>query len=181
MGSPGPAQSGRPSGRMLAGPPDPERTGEKIRAENFFWPDLRSCLDDVLKPAGMTYEDLKSKGMLKGNWKYRSYERNGFGTPSKKVEIYSSRLKDWGYDPLPTYRERSARPSDPQEGEPVDPDLGQRSLLFPFRLSESSFAKKIFPRPGGSVASANGRGLGVREGDWVHIETQRGRSARRPL
>jgi anaerobic selenocysteine-containing dehydrogenase len=32
---------------------------------------------------------------------YRKYEAKGFMTPSKKVEIYSERLKKLGYDPLP--------------------------------------------------------------------------------
>ena len=48
--------------------------GKKFGHEESFWPDLRACLDDVLKPAGMTYEDFKSKGMLRGNWTYKSYE-----------------------------------------------------------------------------------------------------------
>ena len=80
--------------------------GKKLGLEKFFWPDLRSCLDEVLKPAGMKYEDFQKLGILKGDWVYKGYEKGGFGTPSKKVEIYSSRLKDWGYDPLPTYREQ---------------------------------------------------------------------------
>jgi anaerobic selenocysteine-containing dehydrogenase len=37
---------------------------------------------------------------------YRKYESKGFMTPSKKVELYSRRLKSLGYDPLPVYRKR---------------------------------------------------------------------------
>ena len=43
---------------------------------------------------------------------YRKYETllKGFLTPSKKVELYSERLKEMGFDPLPTYREPSESP-----------------------------------------------------------------------
>ena len=34
---------------------------------------------------------------------YRKSERNGFETPSGKIEFYSRALSDAGYDPLPTY------------------------------------------------------------------------------
>ena len=78
--------------------------GKKCGLAKSFWPDLRSCLDEVLKPVGLDYEAFRKVGNLKGNWTYKNYERNGFSTPSKKIEIFCSRLKDWGYDPLPVYR-----------------------------------------------------------------------------
>jgi anaerobic selenocysteine-containing dehydrogenase len=43
---------------------------------------------------------------------YRKYAgfMHGFNTPSKKVELYSERLHDLGYDPLPIYREPAESP-----------------------------------------------------------------------
>jgi len=41
---------------------------------------------------------------------YKKYEMQGFMTPSKKVEIYSERLEQFGYDPLPVYREPAESP-----------------------------------------------------------------------
>ncbi|RJS68645.1 hypothetical protein CW714_09755 [Methanophagales archaeon] len=42
---------------------------------------------------------------------YHKYEGflGGFLTPSKKVDIYSERLEEQGYDPLPVYREPCTR------------------------------------------------------------------------
>ena len=39
---------------------------------------------------------------------YQKYERNGFMTPSGKVELMSGQLQEMGYDPLPIYREEMA-------------------------------------------------------------------------
>ena len=36
---------------------------------------------------------------------FRKYEKNGFSTPTGKVELYSTIMEQWGYDPLPRYQE----------------------------------------------------------------------------
>jgi anaerobic selenocysteine-containing dehydrogenase len=41
--------------------------------------------------------------------KYEKHLENGFKTPSGKVELYSQRLKDSGYAPLPEYKELDRR------------------------------------------------------------------------
>jgi hypothetical protein len=51
----------------------------------------------------------KKLGMMKVPITYRKYEEHGFNTPSRKMEPYSSRLKDLGYDPLPNYKEPTER------------------------------------------------------------------------
>ena len=84
--------------------------GKRLGYAQYFWNDMRECLDEILKPVEMTYDDFKNAGILKGKWEYRGYEKKGFNTPSGKVEIYSQQLKDWGYDPLPSYRESARIP-----------------------------------------------------------------------
>jgi anaerobic selenocysteine-containing dehydrogenase len=150
--------------------------GKRLGPENFFWPDLRSCLDDVLKPAGMTYEELKSKGMLRGKWTYRSYEGKGFGTPSKKVELYSSRFQEWGYDPLPSWRGEKSATGDLQEG-------GSELILtsakdpnyFHSAYRNLPSLRRLSPDPEVLVHPDTAEKLGVREGAWVFIETGLGK------
>jgi anaerobic selenocysteine-containing dehydrogenase len=55
---------------------------------------------------------------------YKKYKAKGFLTPSKKVEIYSERLENLGYHPLPEY-------SEPAESPISRPDLAKE---FPFVL-----------------------------------------------
>jgi len=56
---------------------------------------------------------------------YRTYEgfMKGFNTPSKKVELYSEKLKELGYDPLPAFRE-------PAESPVSRPDLAREYPLI---------------------------------------------------
>ncbi len=107
--------------------------GKKVGLTQFFWNTPEDCLDEILKPTGMTYDDFKAIGMLKGDWEYRSYAKKGFSTPSGKVEILSEQLRNWGH-----------------------PHLGQRSLLLPLRLQEPSLPPKALTRPGPSDPSVHG-------------------------
>jgi len=151
--------------------------GKKLHQEKFFWPNLRACLDDVLEPAGMTYEDFKKIGVLRGNWRYGSYEGRGFYTPSKKVEIYSSRFKEWGYEPLPVFHELPESPGS-------DPELARTyPLIFTSAKDPNYFhsayrnipsLRKLSPDPLVLLHPDTARKMDIREGDWVGIETRRG-------
>jgi anaerobic selenocysteine-containing dehydrogenase len=151
--------------------------GRKCGLEKFFWPDLRSCLDDVLKPAGLDYEGFRQAGILKGNWKHKSYERNGFGTPSRKVEIFCPRLKDWGYDPLPTYREEfPVTESDPHrmENYPLILTSAKDPCYFHSAYRNLPSLRKLSPDPVVLLHPQTAEGVDVKDGDWVHIETPGG-------
>ncbi len=150
--------------------------GKRLGYEKFFWVDLQACLDDVLKPVGLTYEGFKEKGMLRGNWVYKSYEGKGFNTPSKKVEIYSSRFKEWGYDPLPTYREE-------KNGE-KDLAGDARGLILTSAKDPNYFhsayrnlpsLRKLSPDPQVWLHPLTAEKLKIREGDWILIETGLGK------
>jgi anaerobic selenocysteine-containing dehydrogenase len=152
--------------------------GKRLGLEKLFWKDLRSCLDEVLKPSGMDYEGFKKVGILKGDWKYKNHEPKGFNTPSKKVEIYSSRLKEWGYDPLPTYRAH-------QEARNQDPDLEKSFPLILTSAKDPNYfhsayrnlpsLRKLSPDPVVLLHPDLAGKLDIQEGDWVYIETPRGK------
>jgi len=145
--------------------------GKRLGLEKFFWPGLRACLDEVLKPAGIDYEEFKNRGILKGDWTYKSYERNGFNTASKKVEIYSSRFKEWGYDPLPTYRE-SVSPTTADY--PLILTSAKDPHYFHSAYRNLPSLRKLSPDPRILLHPELARERNIREGDWVKIETQQG-------
>ncbi|HXK53186.1 MAG TPA: molybdopterin-dependent oxidoreductase, partial [Hyphomicrobiales bacterium] len=74
---------------------------------------LETCtepVEDVLDAqvragTGMSYDDLKVRGFYKIPFRYRKYEEKGFKTPTGKIELYSTRFEEMGYDPLPHYEE----------------------------------------------------------------------------
>lgn len=151
--------------------------GKQLGYSEFFWKDLRDCLDEILKPAGLTYEEFKSIGILRGKWEYRSYEKNGFKTPSGKVEIYSEQLKEWGFQPLPSYQ-------DPPEWELLS---SEETFSYPLLFTSSkdafffhsayrnlSFLRKYSPEPLALIHPETASRYEINDGDWIGIETKRG-------
>jgi anaerobic selenocysteine-containing dehydrogenase len=151
--------------------------GKRLGCAKYFWKDMGECLDEVLKPAGITYDDFKGIGILKGKWKYRSYEEKGFNTPSGKVEIFSQRLKEWGYDPLPLYRELPESPYSTPELFKEYP-LIFTSAKDPFYFHSSNrnipSLRKLSSDPVALIHPETASHLGIDEGDWISIETKRG-------
>ena len=143
-----------------------------------FWDTEEECWDLVLKPAGLTFQELEERGPIPGTKHYGDYEENGFATPSEKVEIYSSRLKGWGFDPLPTYYE-------PPESPQSDPELAKEyPLIFTNAKSRAyrhsggrqiATLRGIHPEPVVNINPETATKLGIKDGDMVYIENKRGR------
>ncbi len=151
--------------------------GKRLGLAQYFWKDMGECLDEILKPARITYDDFKNIGILKGKWEYKSYEKKGFNTPSKKVEIYSQQLKEWGDDPLPTYRELPESPYSTPELYKEYP-LIFTSAKDPFYFHSSyrnvPSLRKLSSDPIVLIHPETASPFGIENGDWVSIETKRG-------
>lgn len=106
---------GLPHGYILARPKVVEPQGEcwsdmkiinklakRLGLGQFFWEDVQECLEEIVAPSGLNYEEFCQKGMIKGGMEYYKYRKKGFRTPSGKVEIYSSIMERQGFEPLPT-------------------------------------------------------------------------------
>jgi len=151
---------------------------KRVGLGEYFWEDEEQLLDVLLKPAGLTFEEFRKVGVITGLKQYRKYEVDGFKTPSGKVEIYSSQLEEWGLDPLPTYYELPETPYS-------DPELAKEyPLIFtswkptPFRHSggrQIATLRGTRPEPLINIHPETAGKLGVKEGDWVYVETKRGR------
>ncbi len=150
----------------------------KLGLGEYFWDTEEQCLDYILAPSGITFDQFRKIGMLAGSKHYRTYQSQGFATPSGKVELYSDRLKQWGFDPLPAYYE-------PPETPYSDPELAREYPLVlttwkstPFRHSEGrqiTALRGMHPEPMVNLHPETADKLGIKEGDWVYIETKRGR------
>jgi anaerobic selenocysteine-containing dehydrogenase len=138
----------------------------------YFWDTEEECLDFLLKPAGITFDEFKTMGILYGSPRYRSGDQKDFPTPSGKVELFSQRLNEWGFDPLPTFRE-----SDEAGG--ID-----FPLLFTswksgfFRHSEGKQIPSLrhgHPEPLCVIHPDTALEYGIGNGDMIFIETKKGR------
>jgi len=93
--------------RMLA-----KKMGYDKDTDNAFTQTDEEIIRDILVQdevnplmEGITFENLKKNGWWRANTESerRNFMKNGWPTPSGKIEIYSEALKDEGVDPLPTY------------------------------------------------------------------------------
>ncbi|MGP3668188.1 MAG: molybdopterin-containing oxidoreductase family protein [Candidatus Bathyarchaeota archaeon] len=160
-----------PPGECL---PDPQiicELAKRLGFEKYFWNDYREALNIILKPSGLSFQDLKEKRVLIAKNTYKKFEKEGFNTPSKKIEIYSSRLESLSLNPLPKL---SPTP--------------KTSSSYPFILTnyKSEFfthsahrivqsLRKVYPEPLAEISSETASKLGIKEGDYIYIETKNGR------
>ncbi|MFC2066605.1 molybdopterin-dependent oxidoreductase [Chloroflexota bacterium] len=137
-----------------------------------------SYCDDMLKLSGVTWEEFKKKGIISVPYTYRKYEKDGFKTPSRKIELYSQRLKGLGFDPLPSYREPTESPiSNPQLAKeyPLILTTGAREpVLRHSELRNIPALRQICPEIRVKINPKTAEGLSIKEGDTLVVETQRG-------
>jgi anaerobic selenocysteine-containing dehydrogenase len=154
-----------------------KRLGQK------WWDTIEESLDWMLEPAGLTWEEFKKVGYLRGTPKYHKYRENGFSTPTRKVEIYSTVFEGWGVDPLPKYTEVAESPvsrPDLAEEYPYILNAGLRTPTF-FHTANRQlpWLREIRPDPIVEIHPQTAARHGIAEGDWVVIESPRGRARQR--
>lgn len=150
--------------------------------DEFWNGDFDECHNYMFEPSGITMDELRKhpEGI-----KYpvpdlpeRNYKKAGFKTASGKVEIYSSVLKEHGYEPLPVYKE-------PVEGPISRPDLaasfplvlmsGGRTLQYTHSLFRNiPRLRKSLPEPLLEINPADAKSRSIQSGDTVVISTPRG-------
>lgn len=148
--------------------------GKKVGLGQYFWEETQDCLDEILKPSGMTYDDFKSIGLLKGKWEYRSYEKKGFSTPSGKIELYSEQLKEWGYAPLPSPMESENLSQDIRKEFPLIFTSAKDPYYFHSAYRNIPSLRRLSPDPILLIHPDTASCFGITEGDWVEVETEQG-------
>lgn len=103
----------------------------------------------------------------------------GFATPTGKVELYSTILEKLGYDPLPHYEEPAETPvSNPALAKDYPLILLTGARFRPMYHSEHRqipSIRKFYPYPIVQINPETARELNIKEGDWVFVETVRGK------
>jgi len=146
----------------------------------YSWTDEKEALDVILEPAGLNFEQFKKERALSARSEYLKYKQSGFDTPSGKVEIYSERLENMGYSPLPMYIEPL---------ETLSPGLADEYPLVltsakPRHFSHSAYRnvaslRKRESEPRARLYPGTAARFGMTEGDELFIETKTGRIKQR--
>lgn len=155
----------------------------RVGQGEHWWDNFEQALDWILEPMGITWQDFKKMDYIRGELLYQKYESRGFSTPTRKFEIYSTVLEGMGYDPLPRYRE-------PPESPYSTPELYQE---FPYILitgrrlpgffhtenRQVPWLRELHRDPVVEIHPEAAEKEGIKEGDWVIIESPRGRIRQR--
>jgi anaerobic selenocysteine-containing dehydrogenase len=155
----------------------------RVGQGEHWWDNFEQALDWILAPMGITWQDFKKMDYIRGERVDQKYNVKGFSTPTRKFELYSTLLEKWGYDPLPQYRE-------PLESPYSKPELCRQ---FPYILitgrrlpgffhSENRqlpWMRELHRDPVVELHPDTARKEGILEGDWVVIESPRGKVRQR--
>jgi anaerobic selenocysteine-containing dehydrogenase len=139
------------------------------------WDSAAEFNDFRVRGMGMTFDEFKEKGYVFAKPEYKQYEREGFNTPTGKVELYSTIFEKAGHPPLPFYREPPESPvSTPEllETYPYILITGGRTIEY-YHSSGRQIAslRKRMPDPLIEIHPETAEREGIVAGDWVWVET----------
>ena len=154
---------------------------------NYGFTDQRSMLEEQMKEmvrrrpeyADFSLDDLRRQGYLAPERTYFNYRTRGFYTPTGKYELYSTAMAALGQDPVPTWHEPPETPrSAPETAKDFPLILTTGSRHQSFFISNNRQIKSLRrrePFPQVHMHPDTGAAHGIAEGDWVWIESPRGR------
>ncbi len=155
----------------------------RIGQGEYWWDNFEQALDYILHPMNITWKDFKKMKYIRGEVKYYKYKETGFSTPTRKFELYSTVLEKMGYDPLPQYREPPESPINTPELYKEYPYIlitGARMPGF-FHTENRQIGRlrALHRDPIVEIHPEAAAKEGIQEGDWVVIESQRGKVRQR--
>jgi anaerobic selenocysteine-containing dehydrogenase len=155
----------------------------RVGQGEHWWPDFEQALDWILEPMGLTWQEFKKMDHIRGERLDQKYKTRGFSTPSRKFELYSTLLEKWGYDPLPKFREPLESPYSTPHLAKVYPYILITGRRLPgFFHSENRqlpWMRELHRDPVVEIHPETAKKEGIGEGDWVVIESPRGRIRQR--
>jgi anaerobic selenocysteine-containing dehydrogenase len=146
------------------------------------WKDDEEFLESICRSVGKSLKEVRglSNTFVPRQRRYKTYEKEGFDTPSRKVELYSESLEKWGIPPLPVpyYEEPTISPM-------VNPELAREYPLIGIigpRVEEYEHTwghnipllRSRVPDPLCQIHPKDAERYGVEDGEWFTIESPKG-------
>ena len=161
---------------------------KRLGVGEYFPNTEEEWLDGMVKGMGLTWNEFKDMPPRMGPPnQFKRYEEIdeetgkpvGFPTPTGKLEIYVTQFLEHGYDPLPSYVEPPESPySTPELAKeyPLILTCGSKThFYFHSQDRQVPWLRELLMHPRVEMNPKTAAKLGIEEGDWVWIETPRGR------
>jgi anaerobic selenocysteine-containing dehydrogenase len=162
--------------------------GKRVAPEHWPWANVEEMLDHQLRRGNINWKqfseqvEVACKGEDQIYYKYRTdYWRKGggFPTPTGKLELYSTVLKDMGYDPLPQFAEPGESPVSTPETARDYPYVLTSGYRQPFyflgQYRNIPWLRSFMVYPTAQINPETAKKHGIKDGDWIWIESPRGR------
>jgi anaerobic selenocysteine-containing dehydrogenase len=140
-----------------------------------WWDDYTEVLDEIWKPAGLTWEEFKKQRIFLPKREYKKPEEGIFRTPSGKVELYCERLKEMGYSPMPTWEELSRFRFELSDEYPLLMTNDKEAAYYLTGYKWVKGLRERTPQPLVRVHPETAEKAGLNEGEWIYIETHKGK------
>lgn len=132
------------------------------------WKHELEFIEYQLENTGLRYEQLEA-GFSCFDFEYGTYEHTGFKTPTKKIELWSSVLDEFGYDPLPDYHAPSYAST--SDGYDLLLMTGIRVMgLHHSRFRNHAWARRGQRYPQVKLHPSLAAEYEIADGDWIWIE-----------
>lgn len=155
----------------------------RVGQGEHWWDNFEQALDWILAPIGITWQEFKKMDHVRGDMVKEKFRVKGFSTPSRKLEIYSTVLESLGYDPLPKHREPPESPVSTPElyrSYPYILITGRRLPgFFHSENRQVEWLRELHKDPVVEIHPDAANREGIRDGDWVIIESPRGKIRQR--
>ena len=144
--------------------------------EYFPWENCRQGIDYLLEDLGVTFEQIVAGG---GVYEYAQrehyqYENKGFKTPTGKIEVFSEKLKSFGFDSFPEFDDLIG-PEKESDGFPLSLTTGGNLLSFlHWQYRYIPKLRKLNPEPLVEIHPATAGRYGVSQNEPVEIQTEDG-------
>lgn len=158
------------------------RLSEKLGGLNgyFSFDDSRDYVRQIAEGIPGLKEDIGFEGLVKaGFWydrnsapEYKKYEETGFKTPSGKIEIYSKKLEQLGYDSLPSYHPIESH-KDLKDDEFILVKF-QYNVHTHDRTSNCMWLSEIIHNNGIWINSDVAEKLGIKKDEAIKVYTKQG-------
>jgi len=167
--------------------------GKRV-APKWWFDTVEDLLDAQLmaKGANMKWKEFAKLGCIAKTGKDQIYYKyktdywrkgGGFPTPTGKVELFSTIFEKLGLDPLPDFVEPNESPLSTPELAREYPLIlttgGRRPFFFHSQYRQIPWLRSFQEWPFAEIHPETAASYGIKEGDWIWIETLRGRIKQR--
>lgn len=156
--------------------------GRKMGYGDLFpWQTDDEIVEYWLKPSGLTIKQLTEQnpeGKFFAEKKYDMCRRGDFRTPSKKIELYSETLAEYGHDPLPVHVEPSLSPvSSPELAKEYPLILTTGARIPEYTHTQFRNVPSLWqaaPEPIAEIHPDTAQEYGITNGEMMAIATRMG-------